>query len=132
MGVRLIKFEASRSKLECCLARTVPPSSPVEKLRRLLPQRWEPAMTCSAWKDSKAKPRSVSCFTTTSRHFRLEKLPSCVAPDGAKLVTAHWQSARFRRCFLPRTNGLMPCALSLTCSTPTVSLLVTRFAEVHY
>ena len=51
---------------------------------------------------SKAKPRSASCCTTTSRRSRLEKLPSCAALDAAKSATERSPSAPFPPCFPPK------------------------------
>ena len=52
------------------------------------------ATTSSAWKASRAKPRSASCCTTISRRSRLAKWASCAAPAVARSVTARWPSVR--------------------------------------
>src|ERR1019366_3992527 len=62
-------------------------------------------MTCSVSKVSKAKPRSASCCTTTSRPSRSEKWASCVVPDAARSAMAHSPSAPFRPCFRAKTTG---------------------------
>src|SRR5437879_12863379 len=97
MDAHSIRFVTFRSKSAYCLGPTVQLFSRVAKPRRLSLRRWAPATTCSALKGSKAKPRSASCFTTTSHRFRLEKSHSCGVREDVKLEAVLQLKGQFPR-----------------------------------
>ena len=80
---------------------------------------------------SKAKPRSASCCTTTSRRSRWVKWRFCAALDAAKLGTERWPSARFLPCFRTKISGLTRCAWSPTSWSRTGRPRWRRFAELR-